>query len=222
MTLCRQGSMKEYYRKGGGICCSPLLSLVNPNSLQPYFQKALPWNTRQSWIHIAWVDSALWRTLTKVLSDPYSSLHVFPLFFSYIFGAKLCWVEGQLQALTFSSPPPFFFLCSHPYPPPVLCWAPGLGPSQLFCSLFLHRELRNLPRLLPLPLVLSPQDETLCCCATHMMESYRRWPHRVKSLNLWSNWNASMYPQLWFSLWLPIPPAPHPPKAVRTGYVSGH
>ena len=46
-------------------------------------------------------------------------------------------------------PPPFVFLCSHPYPPSSCAWASGSGPSQLFSSLLLL--MLGLPWLLPLP-----------------------------------------------------------------------
>lgn len=76
--FCLQLLSSLMERKG---CCT----LEEPPNL--ILEKPMYQNARQSSDHIAWVDTVLWKALNKVLSDPYSLLHVlffFPLPISYM------------------------------------------------------------------------------------------------------------------------------------------
>ena len=118
------------------------------------------------------------------------------------FGAKLCRVAGQLQALTFSIP-----LILLPSPSSVhilillLCSGFRRGAqSALFLSLSLssHTGLQNLPPgTSSTPPVLSPQDETLRNCkmsrgnphdpGTHTKERLNTTAAQREHVTLWSD-----------------------------------
>lgn len=134
---------------------------------------------KQSSIHIAWVDTALLRALTKVLSDPYSFLCVFSLLFSYIFGAKLLQSDGTAagsHTLHSPHPPPFVFLRSYPYSSPVLSFMLKAHSALFFSS---HTQTVKSTLIASASPVLCPQVETF-----QNYKKYRGNPH-CREAHIW-------------------------------------
>lgn len=159
--------MLAWYRKCfSRLEYSPHLILVKKTAVK----------CKPSSIHIAWVDTTLLRALTKVLSDPYSFLCVFSLL--RYFDAKLLQGDGTAagsHTLHSPHPPPFVFLRSYPYPPPVLCFMLKAHSALFFSS---NTQTVKSTLIASASPVLCPQVETFQnykkyrgnphCCETHI------------------------------------------------------